>query len=575
VRRALALLALGLAAAGCVEAPPTDMPPPVRCDPGECPPGQGCIDHLCYGDASGEFAAELFAPQMRTDMLARAEVTMLDISEQNQVDVMFGRSITVSGRVLLRSTDQTSVAARVVFQRPSRIPGAPDYSVTVDAVAGKREGESAFQARILPNIEGEKYTITIYPDDTATVLGGVAPSSLAPPAQFPLLLTSNLSGYKVTLDFGGLQEVTGSVVDAAGYGIPGLIVRAWGRRPGTNSPVELMSSTGKTDANGRYTLFLPTGRSSTFELRVQPSGGAKVPSLVRRNVRLPTTTDPIPMLETLRYPALPPLARYQVPVTGPKDSDTREASVGATVIFETTVVSTTNETVTYATQSEVGVSGMAELDLLPGVPSQDRNYKVTILPQANSLHGSLWDDTIAIGSSNGNLTLREMPLPGRVHVSGRVLNSDAEGATPLVIRAQLTSSFLLGAPGAVDRLQALQLPEVTTNPDGTFSMHLDATLAGLVAEYDLECVPASGSSMPRWSRDRVTLPAASNAVTLEEIWLPSSSLVSGIVRDEAGLPVADAEVRVYMRTSATTARQRAIAKSDATGKVSLVLPVVP
>ena len=567
------LLALG---AGCVEAPQTTDAGTVRCDTSdECSPGQECIDHNCFGDAVGEFAAELFAPQTRTDMLARAEVEMLDISDQNEVDVMFGRSIEVTGRVLLHATDETSVAARVLFQRPSRIPGAPDYAVTVDAAAGKRRGEVAFRARLLPNEADESYTITIYPEDAAPV-GGVPPSSLAPPAQPPpLRLVSSLNGYEVTLDYGGLQEVAGYVVDANGFGLRDMIVRAWGRRT-TSSPLELLSSTAKTDAAGRYSLFLPRGRSTEFELRVQPGPGVKAPALTRRRVFIPATSEGIPLFEIIRYPELPPLARYQLPVTGANPAGGRMPAVGATVIFQTTKTAG-NDTVSYEAQSEVGVSGKADLDLLPGAPAEFRRYKATVLPLPSSLPGSTWDYAIDIGSTAGEgVQLPPIDLPSRVEVSGHVRDSEGKPVKSMTLRPQLTPSFLAGAPAAADRLQALRLPEVTTDETGLFTLHLDATLAGMVAEYDLECVPPSGSALPRWSRDRVMLPTSPDAtLTLDDINLPASSRVSGMVRDEAGAPVADAEVRVYMRTSSTTARQRAIGKSDSTGKISLVLPVAP
>jgi hypothetical protein len=205
---------------------------------------------------------------------------------------------------------------------------------------------------------------------------------------------------------------------------------------------------------------------------------------------------------------------------------------------------------------------------------------MTILPLPSLLPGSRWDETVTVGTphpvTGEGGVLAEVQLPGRVQVSGTVRDSEGKPAPRITVRPELTDSFLAGASGASDRLAALRLPEVTTSPDGVFTLYLDAMLAGLVAEYDLELVPPSGSALPRWSRDRVTLPTGADAaLPLGDLALPPSSLVSGTVRDELGMPVADAEVRVYSRTSATSARQRAVAKSDATGKISLVLPVSP
>src|SRR5262249_48927078 len=134
----------------------------------DCPNGQGCHDGSCSDLTSGSFDAELFAPTSRTDLPARGEVG-LDIQKGN-VQIVFDPSIEVRGRVVVRNdSHELSVAAQVSFRRPSRIKGAPDYVVTVDALAGKIDGEAAFTARLVPNNDpsnpNETYTVTVFPDD--------------------------------------------------------------------------------------------------------------------------------------------------------------------------------------------------------------------------------------------------------------------------------------------------------------------------------------------------------------------------------------------------------------------------
>jgi hypothetical protein len=568
MRNAAAITAL-VFAAGCVTEP--DTPHLEGCERDEeCAPGFMCIENACFAQTSrGEFAAELFAPQSRSDMLARAEIQMLGISADNKTELMFAQSIEVTGRVLLRATDQASIAARLTFRRASRIPGASDYVVNVNAAAGKRAGEMAFQVRLLPNLPGESYEVTIYPDDGTLVTppaGQPPPSALAPPQTIEDLSLTTSASFDVPLDRGGVRGVTGQVVDAVGVGIPGMIVRAYGQRT-TSEPRELVSSTGKTDADGRFEIYLPTGRAGLFDLRVTPGPGVRAASLERKGVRPATTalTSGLVAVEPVRYPALPLPVRYQLPVAGADAAGGRKPALGAAVSFRSTLLVTATDEVTYETQTEVGTSGLAEVDLVPGVLEQNRTYEVTVLPLANTLQGARWDATLSIGPQGG--VLAELDLPSRVLVSGTVRDADGKPVNKVTVRPQLTSTFVPGSD-----LVGLRLPEVTTNEAGQFSVFLDGQLAGVAAEYDLELIPPGGSGLPRWSRDRVSPPGDQSRVDLGDLALPAASLVSGIVRDEMGAPVADAEIRVYMRDGSAMSRQRALAKSDAEGKIELVLP---
>lgn len=580
---AIALVAMG----GCVTEPDSTQPDGCKKSE-ECAPGFQCIDNACFSaSSSGDFAAELFAPQNRSDMLARAEIKMLGISASNTTEIMFARSVEVAGRVLLRSTDETSVAAKLSFRRPSRIPGAPDYVVNATAAAGKKAGEPAFRVRLLPNVDDETYEVTIYPDDGTLVTpapGQQPPNALAPPQVVaPVKLTTNLDRFDVALDRGGVRGISGQVVDAVGEGMPNMVVRAYSRLT-SSAPLELVSSTGKTDDAGRFEIFLPMGRSSLFDLSITPGAGVKVPSLVRKGVRptLAVSGTSLSLGDAIRYPALPKSVKYQLPVEGADKDGGRKPALGATVTLVTTLLTTSTDTVTFETQAEVGTAGFAELDLVPGVLEQNRNYQVTVLPLANTLQGARWDATVSIGPPNPATgeggVLAALDLPSRVLVTGTVKGADGKPVSKVTVRPQLSAGFVAAAGAGIDRVGAARLPEVTTNEVGLFSVFLDAKLAGMAADYDLELVPPAGSVLPRWSRDHVAPSGEAGRQELGDIALPGASLVSGIVRDEDGGPVADAEIRVYMtdtKDGVTTSRQRALAKSDATGKVDLVLPVAP
>jgi hypothetical protein len=156
---------------------------------------------------------------------------------------------------------------------------------------------------------------------------------------------------------------------------------------------------------------------------------------------------------------------------------------------------------------------------------------------------------------------------------GAVKDSQGRPAAQMTVHAQLSTAFAASLTAdEAEQLAALGLPEVTTNSTGAFVMNLDTMLVGKPAAYDLELVPPNGSTLPRWSREEVAVPAADAKLDLGDVALPASTRVSGLVRDENSYPVADAEVRVYMRTDSQPSRLRTLAKSAEDGTVTLVLP---
>src|SRR4029453_13069166 len=102
----------------------------------------------------------------------------------------------------------------------------------------------------------------------------------------------------------------------------------------------LVSSTGKTDADGRFEIFLPQGRSSIFDLRIAPGPGVKAPWMVRKGVRpTPTAGTRMALSDAIRYPAMPNAVKYRLPVAGFDASGGRKAAIGATVTFSSTLLS--------------------------------------------------------------------------------------------------------------------------------------------------------------------------------------------------------------------------------------------
>jgi hypothetical protein len=572
VPRAVALAAL-LAAAGCLKAPEL-APPPMCTLSSDCPSGQTCHDGSCSDLTSGSFDAELFAPPSRTDLPARAEVG-LDI-QQGTFQVVFAQPVDVHGRIVLRFVDQSapSVAGQVSFRRPSRIKGAPDYVVTVDALAGVPPDQPSYIARLLPgsdpNNPAQYYTATAFPDDgtiSTPPQGTQPPNRLCPPVSISnLYYKSNALPLNFYCDLGGLRTVMGSVIDADGHGISGLTVRAYTSR----TPAQLVSSTALTDDAGNFVLYLSI--AAGFDIRVTPAAGSGLPSLRRPNVQTQGAVGGTTVTaDAIQYPSLPPLAPYPQPIF----ISGTEKAIGATVHFAATLPVNGTDILTYETDATVGPDGNATASLIPG-RDQDLAYKVTVLPPQGSRGKSLWQKSVDVGPPmSEGVTLPAITLDARTLVTGRVLDAAGRPVANMTVQPQVDSGFTaVLTPDQAASLASLPLPQATTNSTaehlGEFSLYLDPTLYGVKAVYNLALVPPSGSSVPSASKSQVTV-AGTDVVKLGDIKLPAATVATGVVRDWKGLPVADAELRVYT-ISDQAAQLTTLAKSGKDGTLTVVLP---
>jgi hypothetical protein len=278
--------------------------------------------------------------------------------------------------------------------------------------------------------------------------------------------------------------------------------------------------------------------------------------------------------DPVKYPALPGTATYQLPVEGASPAGGTRPAIGARVILTTTLAAG-RDTMRYATEAVVGPLGRAEVQLIPGVLDSNRGYSVTVLPTPSSELGARWDGTVTLGpGAAGVLVLPAISLPRRVLVSGFVHDHLGRGAAGVTVTPALAASFLAATtPEALDAAHAdrLQLPQTVTLASGAFMFYLDAVVAGKPAVYDLELVPPNASALPRWSTDEVAV--SGERVDVPRVDLPAAALISGIVKTEDGRNVVPgAVVQVYMRVDGGPARPRALATSDAQGKISLVLP---
>jgi hypothetical protein len=564
------LAAVAALLAGCVKEP-TQIP--VDAQIGclmntDCALGEECRSGTCFGGPEGvEFAAELIPPDSRKGDLAPAEITKLEVSRTGVVNVKFAPSVLVTGRVLLHSNDALSSAAQVQFHRASRINGAPDYTVTVDAQYGTARGEAAFRTPLPPNIGDEHYDLTIRPDDGtihALPLGTPPPNALAPPFYSPFLQLTKDFNKDIPID-ANLRPLSGKVLDAAGQPISGMRVRAWGRT--TLAALAPISSQGTTDDSGAFTFWLPQPLSGVFTVRVTPGPDAKKnqASLERKDVTPGIGATSLP--DDITYPALPATASYNLPVAGGGN----QSAVGASVTFTATLLADGSDTVTFSATSTVSAGGVATVDLVPAT------YAVAVHPPPtpDQTSGELWSIPVLVGAEQ--LTLPALTLPARVSVTGKIVDADGMPAANMTIRARPSPRFLARLTSDDDRARVTALPVTEALPtdkdNGTFKIYLDSQLAGTPVIYDLEIVPPSGSHLPRAAiDDGVTMTTDAGNIDIGTTMLKKAALASGMVTDPDNHPVVGAELRVYERIANAPAKLRAVVESDKTGQVLLVLP---
>lgn len=554
----------------------------------ECPAGMTCVRGLCYGDPPAlELAAVLVPPEGRSD-LTTAEIDPLPISQGGEAALSFGAAVSVTGRVVLRAGDSTSVAARVYFQRPSRIPGADPYSVEVKAQGGKQPGEIGFRAMVAANVAGEAYDVTVVPDDGTLepAPAGDTPAALAPPLKTSLQITGQMRLDLPLEDDAGLKTISGKVIDAASRGMTGITVTAWGRRA-AGAGMELASSQGVTAEDGTFVLHVPVSWDDTFDIMCTP-GTLHAPTLRRRAVQVSDEYGDDGVV--LRYPSYLHAVHYVLPVLGPDNAGGNRAADGAKVTLRTSLGSPTGDEVSYETQATADSSGNAEVWLIPGSIDANRTYSVDVLPLPNAPHAAAWDRTVVVGppssTSGDGGVLADLALGKRAYVTGRVKDGYGNPVENLLVAPQLSTFFVnVAAMDVRVRAQTIGLPQnVTTDRGGHFALYLDPTIGGATAYYDFDLVPPSGSRDPRWSHDRVMPPPNGDGVTIGDLSLPKSSLAYATVLDANGQPVADAEVRIFVKShdasvcaGATAgcvppAHLRALAKADSDGFVMLVLP---
>jgi hypothetical protein len=589
----LGALAIALAAtSACVVQDPSLT---VMCfHSSDCDKGEVCgDDHVCYGNPPATpFEALLTPPQDRPD-LAPTELPFVATGQGDFV-AAFAPSIAVSGRVVLSSDPSTTVAAHLVFRRPSRIKGAPDYVVSVDSTPGIADASApSFTARLVPVLPGETYSVTIYPDDTRDPdnLDAETLAQKAPPyRQIGFAFDADAPDLVFPLG-AATKKITGRVVDSTlAHPQPNLDVRAYGRF-GPLDPVEVASSRGVTaeggNTPGAFTIYVPAAWEDDFEVRITPRSDNPSPTVTLKKVHLPDSQAEL-ALGDIVLPSYPAATTYQIPVQGEAPEGGLEAAVGARISLSTVLLEDAERVVSYEAQGAANERGLAQVELIPATTGQNRLYTFDVAPVANSPHRSIWGQSLEVGPAGGVLATGAT-LGARVLFSGQL--HDAQGNPQADVNVQVAPSVrltyeLLAAATPFD-VSTVAFPSTTTADDGRFALWVDPDVLGVQAGYTLAFQPPADSLQPMWTTPGETLvaPDLSGGQELGDLYLPDPAYVRGTLTSPTNEPVAGAQIRLYetgddalvcaaVETSVCEAPAllRAQGTSDDKGSLRLILP---
>ncbi len=578
--------AAALAGAACLELGPGEATPAQCEQTSDCDmaAGEVCDEGVCWGDPpAAQLAAIISPPPDRYD-LAPTEIEALTVRADGWMnDLPLDAPALLRGRIEIACEDCPSgvaIAATVQVRRASSIPGGPEFLATTEAAADA--AGASFALPVPPLDPGEPpYIVTIYPDDELAITpGGRTAAQLVPPLRREVG-AGDLGGelFEI-LEATELRALSGRVVDAIGQGIPGMRVAALGRFDPLR-PLERISTVAITGDDGGFGLLLGADALDVVDIVASPPAGSIMPTLIAHDRG---AFDP--ELDDLVMPSFPAPATITVPVSASDPSGGSVPVVGARVQLQTVLVDPINPSANvdavFTVETYTDGAGNITAEVIPGAQVASRSYTVQVTPPANTPAASTWDATLSVGVSGG--VVGSIELGARTAVTGFIVDHTGAPVAGMTVSAEPSLALAWSlSEDTQRRLAELPAPTAVTQPDGSFVMFVDPTIADAPMTYDLECTPAAQSLVPRWTIPGVD--AATGAADVGMVVLPEPSYVRGLVLAPGPAPLAGATVRVFALgdgTLCTTAEAPAdcvppavflgSGQSDAQGVVRVVLP---
>lgn len=570
---------------GCLEVVGGENFPP-QCEvTSDCNSGAGeiCEEGVCWGDPpAGQYAIVVGPPGDRYDLVP-TEITSVEIRADGWMnDLVVDPAINLHGRIEAicdGCRDGASIAATIHVRRASRFAGGPEYLSTTSSIAADVAGDS-FSIQVPPITDQDPlYQVTILPSETEALFPtGPAPAAVVPPLRMTVSLAELANGLEVMMTADSIRTVSGRVVDSVGQGIPGMRVSAIGRVDPLR-PLERVSTIATTDDEGWFVLLIGADSLDVVDVVATPPEGAIAPTLVVHDSFVGPSADPI----TMQMPTYPGAAHVSVPVIYVDTNGTDNPVAGARVQMWTRIIDVSDPSTEAIFQVDgfTDELGRFEADVIAGLSDDPREYETRVVPPAAAIAATKLE-LVAVGTENADLDA--IALSQRSTLTGVLVDAEGKTIDGLTISAVPSLYFLWSLEEAAQqRLAEREAPSAVTTSDGTFTLWVDPSVAGLGATYDLECEPTEYSGVPRW-----TVPEVDGATSrdLTIIQLPDAAFVRGVVTDAQGVELPDAVVRVYEISGdigaciaenaplncQPPAILRASGRTDSYGVVRLVLP---
>ncbi len=610
----------------CISDPNATQEAPMCEVSSDCDSGEVCEEGICYGNPpEGDLAAVLVPSSDSNATLVRTDIPSLLISTEGLLGGLeFQSAAHVEGKVTLvcsSITDELGVPcgtdspieASIRVEREPAFPGGPRFSKTFMATTSIDESAPAFSLTLPPthpDPDGKtrNYQITITP--LATASGPIGPAQVAAP-RVELDFSADVDSQFVEWKLGEpatTKWIAGCLKGGAG-GVPSyakdLPVAAFGADPVTGEMV-LLSSRGRTDNSGCYSLRVPTALE-TIHLRFEPDGDGPAPRI--EIVDEPIGGEPLAAdacfggspsgavcLFDIRGPNLTNPEEITVPITAQSPEGGSAPVAGATVrlVANLTLPNDTQDpTRNNRASASIDIKTTSSANASPGQLGQatasapvNLAYEVSVVPAPDSRFAARIAETRRIDAPGVQEPIR---LSRRVAVSGKIVSEDGiplEGAT---VTASPTVGFRFGQPANVRAVIDSLSAEATTDEDGNFFFWLEGELdlggtgTGAEVEYDLVIQPRFTDGPP--TRKPSVVPGAAG-IDLGTIDLPDASYARGVIFDTVGDPVRDAGLQIWRPNSEdpcaafslpdgecpTAATRMGVWLSDDDGAVRIVLP---
>ncbi len=504
----------------------------------DCPKDLTCVARTCTADTAPIWPIRLELIPKRSSPSARAEIRDVRFESSPLLklrDISLPGYSEFSGIAQLGNGQNLAVDATARAQSSSERP-ATYRSESIEDVTGARFIMSlpVTTPTITGSLQAVVYQLTVQPKERDRF-----PPWRVDPFQPPD------EGGRVFFELPSPEamiSLSGQVLfsDQSPTPVPGLTVFA------TDEAGQTVSSTNRTDANGRFTIFFwpeSEGQVVTVKVRRTTESGP-LPDL-RKNLMLAPLGEPNEDI-SLTIGAVPPIERFSGAVLG------TEPIGGATLKFLSKVGDGLYRVDVIATDPD----GQFEVALYPG-----SSYEVDVIPPLSSRYRV---SRVPLEVVSGQAI--ELRPQRRVLVTGSIVDIDGEGINGARIYAELKTPFF--ADPNLNRPNEAVVPRgqyVQTGQNGAFVLQLDP------GQHELTVTPPLSSGLAA-NVTQLNVPALDTTITGLEIELPPAAALKFRIIDATDSNIEGVRVRAF-RTDTTPARWLGQAWSNGLGEVLLRVPM--